>query len=70
MKDALVRILCGLLGLAAAALAISYALEAIRIRDGAWYVGPPLSLIGAFAAYMLLRRALRGAIERQADNPQ
>ena len=65
MKDAVVRIACGLLGLAAAVVAISYALEAIRTRDGAWYIGPPLSLI-AFAAYMLLRRAFRAAaVERQ-----
>jgi len=70
MKDALVRIVCGLLGLAAAVIAVSYALEAIRTRDGAWYIGPPLSLIAAFAAYMLLRRAFRDAVERHSGHPQ
>jgi hypothetical protein len=64
MKDALVRIVCGLLGLAATVIAISYALEAIRTRDGAWYIGPPLSVISAFAAYRLLRRAFREAPDR------
>jgi membrane protein implicated in regulation of membrane protease activity len=61
MRDSLVRTVCGLLGLAAAALAISYAMETIRTRDGAWYIGPALSLICTFAAYMLLRRAFRSA---------
>jgi hypothetical protein len=70
MKHALVRIACRLLGLAAAALAISYALEAIRTRDGAWYIGPPLSVISAFAAYMLLRRTFRGPVERRTGDPQ
>ena len=59
MKDALVRIVCGLFGLAAAAYAIRCAVVAIESRDGAWYILPPLSLIFALAAYMLLRRALR-----------
>ena len=70
MKDAMVRIVCGLLGVAAAAIAISYALEAIRTRDGAWYIGPPLAVISAFAAYMLLRRTFRGAVERRTGDPQ
>ena len=70
MKDTVVRIVCGLLGLAATAIAISFALEAIRTRDGAWYVGSPLSVISAFAALMLLKRALRGAVERQKGQPQ
>ena len=59
MKDALVRIVCGSFGMGSEALAISWALESIRYRDGAWYVGPPLSLICAFTAYLLLRRAFR-----------
>jgi hypothetical protein len=66
MKDTLIRIVSGLLGLAAAVIAISYALNAIRFRDGAWYILPPLSLISAFASYVLLRRAFRDAKEGQS----
>jgi hypothetical protein len=65
MKDTLIRIVSGLLGSAAAVLAISFALSAIKARDGAWYILPPLSLISAFASYMLLRRAFRGAKQGQ-----
>ena len=85
MKEALARIVCGLFGLAAAVVAIAYAVGAIRAaafaiswalgatmsRDGAVYILPPLiSLTSAFAASMLLRRSFRRREERQTDHPQ
>ena len=85
MKEAMARIVCGLLGLAAALVAIAYVVGAIRAtafaiswalgatmsRDGAAYILPALiSLTSAFAAYMLLRRSFRRRVERQTDHPQ
>ena len=57
MKDIPIRIVSGLLGLAAAALALWMAAIAIKgVISGLSYI-VLVSLLSGFAAYMLLRRA-------------
>jgi hypothetical protein len=67
MKDRLIRIVCGLFGLATAALSLSFARSALRYRD-LGYLPESLSFLFALAAFVLLRRALRGAMKPQSGS--
>jgi hypothetical protein len=61
MKDTPIRIVSGLLGLAAAVLALWMGVIAIKgIISGLSYI-VFVCLLSGFGAYMLLQRAFRGA---------
>jgi hypothetical protein len=61
MKDTPIRIVSGLLGLAAAVLSLWMAVVAIKgVISGLSYI-VFVSLLSGFGAYMLLRRAFRDA---------
>jgi hypothetical protein len=61
MKDTLIRIVSGLLGSAAAVIAIWMAVIFLKgAISGSSYIGL-VSLLSGFGAYMLLQRAFRQA---------